>query len=217
MGAKILEIICNFVYYNDMGRKCRILSIFVIAVFVACSAVCVTLAVSKNIKRREIYATSITFNSPRSMDLYIDNSLIISNDIVTICPNNCTVKPTFYLSTRDDLDVREEMDGQTFKFNATGSYVITCEIASSKYGYTKSDYITINVIDAPVKDETPMYIRRSENVISPIQGDDIELNNMLDIICPNNANVEILVNDKLKLIDGCIQTVNSGMGEVICI
>ena len=78
-----------------MKKICRILSI--VAVFAV--GIVVTVLVIKAVrkpKNKEIYATSVNFKTiAKAIEIYSENKILLSKEMVTIKPADCTIEPEF--------------------------------------------------------------------------------------------------------------------------
>jgi hypothetical protein len=85
-----------------MNFKCRILSIIVSVVFIIGSIICCTVIFNKK-NDTVIYATNISFNGLiGGIDLYIDNDLIVNENMINIEPKDCNIKPIFTINKYGD-------------------------------------------------------------------------------------------------------------------
>lgn len=187
-----------------MKLKCRILSVFAIIIMAVLSAICFYFAREKA-KKVEVYATSVIFNTgARGFEVYIDNSLILNKDCLTIQPSNCTIEPTFYVSnysSRKDVEQVKEM----CKFKKAGKYLITCKISTSPTT-SASDMLLVTVVDKPSA-QTPVYIKAVKHEM--YQGQTEEINNFVSIKSPSN-NITINTSNGLKFKDGYLSSKNIG-------
>ena len=196
--------ICSLLYHIGMKNKCRILSILAIIAMAVISAICFYLAREKA-KNVEVYADSVIFKTgARGFEVYIENSLTLNSNCVTIEPSNYTVKPTFYVSKYSSRNEMEEVK-ETCNFDTAGKYLITCKVPTSLTTYT-SDTLLITVVNNP-SSQTPVYIKAVKHEIYTGQAEEID--NIVDIKSPSN-NITINSSNGLEVQNGYISSSSAG-------
>ena len=193
-----------------MKIKCRILSVFVISVLLI-GVVAVAVIVGKRNKDNTKYATSVNFTSiAGSVEMYIDNKLIIHENLVEVLPSNCTFKPEFTIKKSGTDDIIP-VTADSYTFSSSGKYTLECKVKSGKNYYTK-DSIIINVVDTPDED-TDMYIKSLQNDLFCV-GDKLNINSIAEIKSPSSADIKINCSENIAYEDGIITAINSGIAKL---
>lgn len=196
-----------------MKKKCRILLIFVSIILLSAGIVFSFITYNKFKSGKIIYATDIHFNSgARNYEILIDNSIVLTKDVVSITPANYSLEIEFEITKlyTDNKESTIVKNNTIYTFADTGKYKIAC-IAISKYNKAPIyDYIYITVVDTPTN-TTTMHIENKASTI--LQGENYNLNNLFNIIKPAIATVDLSTNNKLLLNNNQVTALNEGVGE----
>ena len=157
----LFDIIQKLVYHISMKKVCRILSIVAILVLGVVAIILIAKAISRP-KNKEIYATSINFKTVAgAIELYGENKIVLTKDLVTIKPANCTVEPEF-LFKRYGISGETEIKDETHKFEGEGKYILICRVKSGDTYYIE-DRLTIDIVSTP-RETTSFYTQKLNNV-----------------------------------------------------
>lgn len=193
-----------------MKRKCRILSIFVVTVLAAIVLVCVIKTLTKS-KKEQIYAEAITFTTDiSSMEVCIDNELMVDKSMVQVLPSNCTQKVEFTIM-KSSVGVENVIVGNKVSFNDIGKHILTCKIKANKDYYIK-DTINITVVETPTS-TTSMYIKKLTSKTLYVE-DRVLLSSLVDIKCPSLAKIEPNCSEHFMYENGYITAINNGVGTI---
>ncbi|MBQ7880278.1 MAG: hypothetical protein IJ358_00325 [Clostridia bacterium] len=193
-----------------MKIKCRILSIAVVAVAAVASIVS-AVKISRKTNDRVVYADSISFcGMIGGAEIYIDNELVVDDNLITITPSDCTVTPEFTIKKSGNSE-EVEISESKYTFTSAGKYTLACKIKANENYYLK-DTIALTVVDNP-STTTSMYIKQ-ENKISLYVDDEIDLSSVAKTICPADATVEISCDENLSINNDIVTAINSGLGKI---
>ena len=193
-----------------MKNKCRILSVFVVAI---CCMVAIASIIAIKNKRdnSQVYAQSINFvGIAGGAELYIHNDLHISKNLIMVRPSNCTVQPKFEIKKSGEDDYQSVATGK-YSFEKEGKYILVCKALKNKDYYVQ-DRITINVVEAP-DTTTSMYIRSLGKPIIYEQ-DYILMNDIVEIMCPDTADVNMVCSSNISLNNGIITASEAGYATI---
>lgn len=206
---KFIENINNLFYYMVMKLKCRILSIIVTSALFIATLICCIIALNKQ-KDEIVYADNVCFDGIiGGIELYIDNDLLLSDNMVKVEPSNCTKQPLFTIKKYGD-DNETQITNNKYTFDDIGRFILKCKIPSSEKYYV-TDTISITVVDSPT-DNTYMYIDAKDKLM--YVDDVISLTDLATIVAPNNADINISCSKNLQIIDNNIVAINTGSGSV---
>ena len=121
-----------------MKGICRILSVFATLSILVVGGILLTKALNKP-KDNTVYATHISFETlAGSVELYINNNLVLDNNLIKVEPSNCSFSPEITIKKQGE---GEEclIIGTKHSFNSIGKYVLTCKIRSSKNYYIQDN------------------------------------------------------------------------------
>ena len=198
-----------------MKFKTKILSITLIMVTTLVCVACYFCAINRDRATQPIYAESIHFtDGAGGFELLMDNELILDDSLLTISPSNCSFAPEYSISKYGDKSSTNiEHTESRYKFNSVGKYIIKCKIKSGKYesSYT-STTTTINVVAEPTN-STNMYIKpTSKKSIS--LGDRIALSDLVNIVYPQQAELNIITSKNLDMVNGEISALTEGSASI---
>lgn len=193
-----------------MKTKSRILSISVISILLLAACI-VVIVVAKSNTDKPQYATSIEFASiSGSVEMYIDNKLIIHEDLVEVSPLNCTFKPEFTIKKSGNSESVSVTAGG-YVFSSSGKYTLECKVKSSKSNYIK-DSIIITVVDTP-SENTVMYIK-SLPIGTFYIDDKLNINEIIETKHPSSAEIRITCSENIEYKDGEICAKDCGFAKV---
>ena len=197
-------------YYKRMKNKCRILSVFVIAVCLI-AAVASIIVIKNKQDKTVVYAKSINFvGLVGGAELYINNDLLIGEDLITVSPSNCTVKPQFEIKKSGDDNYQSIAAGK-YSFEKEGKYILVCKALKNKNYYVQ-DKITINVVDRP-QTTTSMYIMSQGNT-TIYEEDTIFIDDIAEIVAPSGADIDMVCSENIILNNGLVTALNAGYATV---
>ncbi len=193
-----------------MKIKCRILSVFVVAICLV--VIIASIIVIKNKKDdKQVYAESINFvGLAGGAELYIDNDLLIDEGLIIISPSNCTVKPEFAIKKSGE-DEYTSIDTGKYCFDKAGKHILVCKVLKNKNYYIQ-DRITINVVEMPTE-STSMYIKSLINT-TMYEEDNIVISDIMEMLCPPSAEVNMVCSDNITLNNGIITALDAGYARV---
>ncbi len=200
-----------------MKRKCRILLIFVVIGLISVGVFFCLLAYNKHKSRNKaIYATSIQFiEGARNYEVCIDNSIILTKDIITTTPFNYSLDIIFEVekvyNPNEIPPVEIELD-VPFNFSTTGKYRITCKaISGPEKDNVITDYIYISVVAEPTS-TTTMYIKDKQASITV--GETLNLDKIVNIAKPAIAEMSITCNENISCANNKVTAINKGAGKL---
>ena len=207
---KGIEICTKLSYDMAMKIKCRILSVFVVAICGIVAIICLT--VIKNKKDKEpVYAESINFvGIVGGVELYIYNELVIDENLVKVAPKNCTFKPEFQIKHSSDEEYVSINTGR-YSFDKEGKYILSCKVPKNKSYYLK-DSISITVV-AIADTTTNMYIKQIGNTKLYVD-DTIKLDSVVEIVKPINSSVNFECSSNISLNNGTITALSEGYASI---
>ncbi len=192
-----------------MNLKCRILSIIVTSALFIATLICCVVAFNKK-NDKIIYATNISFNGIiGGVELCIDNDLLLSDEMVSIEPSNCTEQPTFIIKKYGNDDETEIKNGK-HTFNDIGRYILKCKVPSSEK-YHVTDTISITVVDSPT-DNTYMYIDAKDGLM--YVDNVVPITELATIVAPNSADINISCSNNLRIVDNNVTAIKDGTGYI---
>ena len=192
-----------------MKKICRNLSIVALVVIGITTAILIIVALRKT-KDKEIYATDVNFKTmAESIEIYGENKIVVSSDLVNIKPANCTVEPEFLFKKYGQSGEIEIKDNY-HKFEDVGKYILICRVKSGESYYVE-DRLTIDVVNAP-RETTSFYIK-DVGVINLYLDESVELEELVTIKRGNNSSIEMIHNERVKYENGIINPIMEGACE----
>lgn len=193
-----------------MKKICRILSIVAVLVIVVTAIILVIKAVRKP-RDKEIYATSIKFaTSAGAIEIYGENKLVLSDDLVIISPSDCTVKPEFWFKKYGQSG-ETQINSDIHKFEDEGKYILICKVKSGNEYYIE-DRLTIDVVSTP-RETTSFYIQKL-NVVNLYIDEDIKLDKVVDIRQSANSNIKVECDEYVGYDNGVITPLKEGNSTI---
>ena len=189
-----------------MKKICRILSIGAILAICATATILIVKAIRKP-KNKEIYATSVNFKtSIGAIELYGENCIVLSKDLVTIKPADCTLKPEF-LFKKYGQSGETKIEDNTHKFEDEGRYILICRVKSGDTYYVE-DRLTIDVVSTP-RETTSFYIQKL-NVTNLYMDEDVALDKLAYIKCSNNSSIGVACDEHVEYNNEIITPIKEG-------
>ena len=191
-----------------MKKICRILSTVAILGICITATVLIVKAVRKP-KNKEIYATSVNFKTiAGAIEIYSENKIVLSKDLVTIKPADCTLEPEF-LFKKYGQSGETKLEGKTHKFEDEGKYILICRVKSGDAYYVE-DKLTIDVVNT-IRETTSFYIQKS-NVTNLYMDEDISLDKLAYIKRSSNSEVLVDCDACIEYNNGIITPIKEGDG-----
>lgn len=193
-----------------MKVKCRILSMCVVVVLAIALISGIFITINKN-KDKDIYAKSLKFSGLiGGVEIYIENELIIDDNLVTVSPANCSFKPEFSIKKSGD-DESVAVDKGKFLFETNGKYTLSCRVKSSKNYYLIRS-ISITVVDVPT-DDTNIYVKKLTDATMYVE-DKIDLLSVAEIKCPNSVKLDLICNENISIENNIVTAIKEGLGQI---
>ena len=194
-----------------MKKICRILSIVAVFAIVITASILTIKAVRKP-KNKEIYATSVNFKTiAKAIEIYSENEIILSKEIVTIKPSDCTIEPEFLFKKYGESG-ETEIKGITHKFESEGKYILICRVKSGDAYYVE-DRLTIDVVNVP-RETTSFYIQKL-NITELYVDENVDLNKIVYVKRSNNSSIDVVCDEYVKYDDEVVMPIKEGGSEII--
>lgn len=191
-------------------KKCRILSIGIIAISILITIVSVIIICNKH-NKKIVYADSIMFDGNiGGIEMYIFNDILVDESLVKISPSNCTEEPIFTIKKFGEED-EVEIKGGKAVFESSGRYTLYCKIKSSK-DYYVYDRVTITVSNTTTTD-MDLYIKRISSPTISVE-DSIDINQIAEIKCPTNSQISIKCGEHLTVNNSILTAVKQGYAHI---
>ena len=193
-------------------KRSRILSIFVVSVLaITCIALIIWNIVKANGKN--VYAKTINFvTNVGSIEIYKENSLLIDTSMVKVSPSNCNFDVEFTIKKYNEKDEDAKVvDIGKYKFSASGKYILSCRVKSSKDYYIK-DSILVTVVNTP-STTTQMYIIKKPSRFLYVD-EVIDVNTLAEISRTTTAKVDFKCSEHLVVDNEKIKVVKEGTGSI---
>ncbi len=189
-----------------MKKICRNLSIVAMVIIIITAIILVVKAINKP-RDKEIYATSVKFKTTAgAVEIYSQNKIVLSKDLVTIKPADCTLVPEFWFK-RYGQSGETQISETTHKFEDEGKYILICRVKSGDTYYNE-DRLTIDVVDTP-RETTSFYIQKL-NVSNLYIDEDIALDKIVGIKKSANSSITVECDENLKYNNGIITPLKQG-------
>lgn len=193
-----------------MKKICRILSIVAMVVIATVATILIAKAVQKP-KNKDVYVTSVSFKtSAGAVEIYRENKIVVSKDMVNIKPANCTVEPEF-LFKKYGQSGETEISGNAHKFEDEGKYILICRVKSGDT-YYKEDRLTIDVVNTP-RETTSFYIQKL-NVSNLYIDEDISLDKIASIKHSSNSRIAVDCDEHVQYNNGVITPLKQGDSKI---
>lgn len=192
-----------------MDRKCRILSIFVIAISVMVIFVAYCIIVNKP-KEEIVYANDISFCSIiGGFEMCVGNELVLNDNMVKISPSNCSFKPEFTIQKRDEDE--KEIKTDRYSFSYTGQYTLKAKVKANE-NYYINDTLIITVVENPIS-TTSVYIDKLPLQTVYVE-QEILLSQLANIKYPTSSVLEVKCSEHVIYEQGKLKTIKEGAGVI---
>lgn len=196
-----------------MKKICRILSIVAVLVVGIVATILVVKAFNKS-KDREIYATSVNFKTNAgAVEIYRENEIVLSKDLVTIKPADCALMPEFWFKKYGQSG-ETLIKGTTHKFEDSDKYILICRVKSGDTYYVE-DRLTIDVVDTP-RETTSFYIQKL-NVNNLYIDEDVSLDKIVHIKQSSNSSVTVDCDEYVEYNNGILTPRKQGDSKITVI
>ena len=190
--------------------KCRIMSVFVIALSLIVTVISIIVIANKS-NKQIIYADDIKFVSvSSSFEMLRDNYIIIDESLVNITPANCNASTEFSI-TKPGADEEEVISAGKYKFTNTGRHILKCKVKAGD-NYYKHDKMFITVVDE-VSENAGMYIKALDRKTLYVD-DCINIEEVFKMSYPTNTAVSIKHSQHITISNDVITAVNDGIATI---
>ena len=196
-----------------MKKFCRILSIIaLIAIFI--TSVILVVKVIRKPANKEVYATSVSFKTlAEAVEIYSENKIVITDEMVTIKPSNCTIAPEF-LFKKYGQSGETAITDDVLKFESEGRFILICRVKSGDMYYVE-DRLIIDVKHDP-RETTSFYIQRL-NITNLYIDENVSLNQIAYIKKSANSVVDVICDENVKYENGILIPLNEGKCQIVVV